>query len=459
MIRLIIALALLGTLALGAGVYVGAGRAAGPVIEIRQPTAFVGREFRLETVIDPTDGELTAVTATLEQGDSTFPIFSLDQPGDAEFGQEGDTRIRVSQTLTREAYTQLASGPFTLVVNATRSVLFGLRERSSTAHVNLEARFDPPRISVVSSFHYINHGGAELVVYRVTPPDVDTGVRVGNRRFRGFPAAAAGVDTNDETLRVALFALLHDQELDTPIRLYARDLAGNETETDFDHRIFPQQFRRSRIPINDRFLQRVVPAIVTRSEDFRTVALPPGAGFLEQYLAINGELRRRNADRIRALAASTAASRLWTEPFLQLSNSQVESGFADHRTYLYNDREVDQQIHLGFDLAVTANVPILAANAGQVVWANYLGIYGNCVIIDHGLGLHSLYAHLSSINVQTGQLVERNEELGLSGMTGLAGGDHLHFAMLLNGWPISPTEWWDPHWIDDRVNRKLLEAR
>ena len=198
---------------------------------------------------------------------------------------------------------------------------------------------------------------------------------------------------------------------------------------------------------------------MTRSEDFRTVALPPDAGFLEQYLAINGELRRRHAARIRALAAGTAASRLWTEPFLQLSNSQVESGFADHRTYLYNDREVDQQIHLGFDLAVTANVPILAANAGQVAWADYLGIYGNCVIIDHGLGLHSLYAHLSSITVQTGQPIERNDELGLSGMTGLAGGDHLHFAMLLNGWPISPTEWWDPHWIDDRVNRKLLEAQ
>lgn len=459
MIRLTIALVLLGTLALGAGVYVGAGRASGPAIEIRQPTGFVGREFRFETAIDPTEGELTAVTVTLEQGDNTFSIFSLDQPGDAEFNQEGDTRIRVSRNLTRESYAQLASGPFTLVVNATRSVLFGLRERSSTAQVNLEARFDPPRISVVSSFHYINHGGAEVVVYRVTPPDVDTGVRVGDRRFRGFPAAAAGVDTTDNTLRVALFALLHDQELDTPIRLYARDLAGNETEIDFEHRVFPRQFRRSRIAINDRFLERVVPAIVTRSEDFRTVALPPDAGFLEQYLAINGELRRRNADRIRALAAGTAASRLWTEPFLQLSNSQVESGFADHRTYLYNDREVDQQIHLGFDLAVTANVPILAANAGQVVWADYLGIYGNCVIIDHGLGLHSLYAHLSSITVQTGQPIERNDELGLSGMTGLAGGDHLHFAMLLNGWPISPTEWWDPHWIDDRVNRKLLEAQ
>lgn len=441
--------------ALSGGLYMGAGRSPGPTIAIHQPSSFIGRTAAFEATIDSTDGLLTSATATIEQGGSSYLLFSLSTPAEAQITQETETRIRITRDLTRDVYPNIAPGPASIVLRATRSVLFGLRERESTVRLDIEARFDPPRLSVASSFHYINHGGAELILYHVTPPDAESGVRVGDRFFRGYPATAAGVDSTDETLRVALFALLHDQELDAPMRLYARDGAGNEAEINFDHRVFPQRFRRSRITISDGFLEQVVPDIVSRSESFKTLPLPPDAGSLEQYLAINGGLRRLNADRIQALAANTANTKLWTEPFRQLANSQVESGFADHRTYVYDGREVDQQVHLGFDLAVTANVPVLAAASGRVIWADYLGIYGNCVIVDHGLGLQSLYAHLSSIGVQAGNSVVPDDELGRSGMTGLAGGDHLHFAILLNGWAVNPTEWWDPHWIADRITRKL----
>ena len=458
MIRLVAALLLLAAIALGVGAFVGAGRAPGPAIEIHQPTRLIGRTARFEASFDAADGVLTDVTAVIEQGGTSVPLFSLSEPDDTEITQETETRIRVSRRLTRETHPELAPGPATIVVEATRSVLFGLRERSSTTRLDVEARFDPPRLAVLSSFHYVNHGGAELIVYRVTPSDSQSGVRVGDRFFPGYPASAAGVSDADASMRVALFALLHDQDLDTPMRLFARDEAGNESEIDFDHRIFPQRFRRSRITISDRFLERVVPDIVVRSDEFRTLPLPPDAGLLEQYLAINGGLRRLNDGRIAAIAAETADSVLWTGPFRQLGNSQVESGFADHRTYVYDGREVDQQVHLGFDLAATANVPILASNAGRVIWADYLGIYGNCVIIDHGMGLQSLYAHLSSIGVGVGDTVTMDDELGHSGVTGLAGGDHLHFAVLLHGRPITPMEWWDPHWIEDRITRKLRAA-
>ena len=455
MVRLTVALTLIIVVALSGGLYMGAGRSPGPTIAIHQPSSFIGRAAEFEATIDSTNGLLTSATATIEQGGSSYLLFSLSTPAEAQITQETETRIRITRDLTRDAYPDIAPGPASILLRATRSVLFGLRERESTVRLDIEARFDPPRLSVASSFHYINHGGAELILYHVTPPDAESGVRVGDRFFRGYPAAAAGVDSADETLRVALFALLHDQELDAPMRLYARDGAGNEAEITFDHRVFPQRFRRSRITISDGFLEQVVPDIVSRSESFKTLPLPPDAGSLEQYLAINGGLRRLNADRIQALAANTANTKLWTEPFRQLANSQVESGFADHRTYVYDGREVDQQVHLGFDLAVTANVPVLAAASGRVIWADYLGIYGNCVIVDHGLGLQSLYAHLSSIGVQAGNSVVPDDELGRSGMTGLAGGDHLHFAILLNGWAVNPTEWWDPHWIADRITRKL----
>jgi murein DD-endopeptidase MepM/ murein hydrolase activator NlpD len=149
---------------------------------------------------------------------------------------------------------------------------------------------------------------------------------------------------------------------------------------------------------------------------------------------------------------------LWDGPFVQLSNSKVEASFADHRTYVYEGKEVDQQVHLGFDLAVTANVPIAASNRGKVVHADYLGIYGNCVILDHGLGVHSLYAHLSSIGVKPDQIVEKGATIGRSGMTGLAGGDHLHFTMLVHGRAVSPVDWWSRQWMEDRIARKLREA-
>jgi len=101
---------------------------------------------------------------------------------------------------------------------------------------------------------------------------------------------------------------------------------------------------------------------------------------------------------------------------------------------------------------------VLAENAGTVLFADYLGIYGNCAIIDHGLGVQSLYGHLASFEVKAGDRVERGRVIGRSGTTGLAGGDHLHFAMLVGGRPVSPVEWWDAHWMQDRVVRKIREA-
>ena len=145
-----------------------------------------------------------------------------------------------------------------------------------------------------------------------------------------------------------------------------------------------------------------------------------------------------NAAAIAALAKKTSASKLWDGPFVQLGNSKVEAAFADHRTYVYKGKEVDQQVHLGFDLAVTSRVPIVAANAGTVLNASWLGIYGNCVIIDHGMGVQSLYGHLSSFDVKVGDTVTKGQTVGRSGMTGLAGGDHLHFTMLVNGQMVNP---------------------
>ncbi len=132
------------------------------------------------------------------------------------------------------------------------------------------------------------------------------------------------------------------------------------------------------------------------------------------------------------------------------------SRFGDERTYLYDKQKIDTQTHLGYDLASLRHSPVVAANTGKVVLAENLGIYGNCVIIDHGLGLFSLYGHLSSISAQEGGVVKKGEEIGRTGDTGLAGGDHLHFSMMLYGIHVNPIEWWDGKWLKDHIQAKLL---
>ena len=112
---------------------------------------------------------------------------------------------------------------------------------------------------------------------------------------------------------------------------------------------------------------------------------------------------------------------------------------------------MDQQTHLGEDLASLVNSPVYAGNNGVVVYAEPLGIYGQTVILDHGLGVFSSYSHMSQIDVKVGDKLDKGAVLGRTGTTGLAAGDHLHFAINLQGEFVDPLEWWDPHWLKDQV--------
>jgi murein DD-endopeptidase MepM/ murein hydrolase activator NlpD len=441
--------------ALAAGAWFAAGRGTPPIIEIRQPERVLGRAGTLVVDVTAPGGRLTRLDVALEQNAAPTPLFALPGKDGATLTQEAGDRIRLTLPIGRQQVPALAAGPARLTVEAARPALFGWRTLEARASRDLVVRLDPPRLGVVSTHHYINHGGSEAVVYRVTPPDAVSFVRVGDREYPGFPAAGAGIAGADPSLHIAFFALLWDQDLATPISLVARDEAGNEAEATFDHRVFPKPFRRSTIEVTDAFLARVVPPILERTPDLG-VADPQD--LVAAFLAVNGELRRRNAAAIAEVARKTAPVMLWKGPFRQLLSSKVESAFADQRTYFYQGREIDRQVHLGFDLAVTANVPVRAANRGRVVYAGYLGIYGNTVIVDHGMGVQSLYAHLSSIEVAPGDEVEQDEPLGRSGMTGLAGGDHLHFTMLVNGQMVTPVDWWSAQWIEDRILRKIREA-
>jgi murein DD-endopeptidase MepM/ murein hydrolase activator NlpD len=204
----------------------------------------------------------------------------------------------------------------------------------------------------------------------------------------------------------------------TSVRLVAKDGAGNEGQVRFVDMFFPKPLRRDKIALNDGFLEKVTTEILAQSPD-----LPNKGNALDNYLQINRDLRKKNQLFLEQLAARSEPAFLWREPFLPMVNTAIKARFAERRTYTYQDREVDQQDHLGLDMASVRAAPIPASNDGVVVFAGYLGIYGNCVVIDHGYGLQTLYGHLSAIDVKAGDKVARGQTVGRSGATGLAAGE------------------------------------
>ena len=445
-LKLLILFAFLLGLVVGGGAYYMAGREAGPTVTIHSPEKFVGRSTPIAVSI-ASETELAGdATIHVEQNGKTIAVQNV------KMETPGPGQVNATGTIARDG---LVNGPATLVVEAGRKTFFGLRTVNTDERRELVVRLDPPRVSVVSIHHFINLGGAEFVVLRATPEDVEAGVQVGDARYRFYPGSAVGIA--DPAMRVGFFALRHDQDVTTRISAYARDAAGNEVTVPLEHRPFEKRFVQSKIPIDQRFLDRVVPAIASHIPELKIDTSSP-EGLLKGFLEINGNLRKKNNDTIAALADKSEPRMMWTEAFAQMMNSQVESRFADRRTYYFEDKEIDRQVHLGFDLATVQQAPVNASNTGVVVFADFLGIYGNCVIVDHGLGVQSLYAHLSSIGVKVGDTVKKGQELGRTGSTGLAGGDHLHFTLLLQGTPVNPVEWWDQHWLQDRVLRKISEA-
>ncbi len=222
-------------------------------------------------------------------------------------------------------------------------------------------------------------------------------------------------------IQIAFFALNHLQDTGTEIVIMAKDRAGNQTKTGFPHYIKTKKFKKDSIRISDSFILDKLPEF---QKDLAGLNLESP---LDKFLFVNREMRVQNKAVLNQLMRQSDAAMYWKGPFLRLPKSATRSGFGDQRTYQYNGKTIDQQTHLGIDLASLAMSPVPAANSGKVIYAETLGIYGRLIVLDHGYGLFSMYAHLSNFNVHVGQMVEKGDIIGNTGNSGLAGGDHLHF--------------------------------
>jgi len=403
-----------------------------------QPPTTIGQETPVAVHITNPHG-VRHVVARLEQnGSSTLLLQTQTPPTHFLFWRQDKAPQDVVFTAGKKKAPNLKEGKARLVVEAESN---DLRAATDTLAADVNVVLRPPSLSVDGFQHYINQGGSEMVLLTPSGDWAQAGVRVGNLRFDSFPSPGAPGQ------RLALFAYPWDAPPSTTPMAFAAGAGGNEATANFSFKIFPKKFRARDLAIDDKFLEKVVNQIEPNSS----------GDLLTRFLHINGALRVENNRTLADLRLKSEPKFLWTQSFLQLANSQVESAFADVRSYIYKGKKVDQQVHLGFDLAVVAHTPVVAANDGRVVWAAPLGIYGNCIVVDHGYTLQSIYGHLSEIGVKEGGMVKRGQVMGKSGSTGLAGGDHLHYSMQVGGVQVNPVEWWDEHWIKDHVQNRFKQ--
>jgi len=421
-----------------------------PALTVTPELPAIGRRTPIVVVAEEPKRGLSRLRVELVQGDRTELLAerSWSARGPWQFWGPRTARDELRVEVGSETVQNLRAGPATVRVTAERLASWLRHPDPVVESIDLPVKLTPPRLSVLSSQTYVAQGGAEAVVYQVGEDAVRSGVQAGDWWFPGFPVpgGAPGV-------HFALFGAPYDQGDASKIRLVAADAVGNVAERAFVDRFFAKPFRSDTIELSESFMARVVPEIMAQTPE-----LQDHGNLLDNYLMINRDLRRRNAEQLVEIAGRSATEFLWRREFLQMRNAKVMSNFADRRRYVFDGRAVDQQDHLGFDLASVERAEIQSANDGTVALARFFGIYGNAVIVDHGFGLMTLYGHLSEITVGEGERVARGQVIGHSGATGLAGGDHLHFTVLLQGRPVDPREWWDAHWIADRLKRKLGAA-
>ncbi len=434
-------LALLVLLVAAGGVAVWRQRQPGVSVTLEPAITALGHPKRTVTLrLRAPAGPLKSLEARLVQDGAARTVLTEEfPPGGA---READRPLALEA-----AALGLKEGPAELQVFA-RDALWRPRPDPAPRLVHrFTVDLTPPTIELRSATGYLKHAGAGLAVYRVSGAS-RSGVQVGPAFFPGVAGLA-----QDPAVHVALFGIPYDGPATAPA-VVAEDEAGNQRLVAISVTFLPTRFPKDTLRLTEPFLQRKVPELAPQ-----TPGSASAAELLQAFLQVNREGRKANEAKIREVTRTGSAPKpTWQGAFRQQPNTKVFANFPEERTYTVDSRVVDTQWHLGIDLASRKQTPVEAANAGRVTFTGPNGIYGNMVVLDHGLGLHTLYAHLSEIAVKVGQTVGRGEALGRSGETGMAGGDHLHFAVLVHGVYVNPVEWWDEHWIRDRIAKPLAEA-
>lgn len=418
-----------------------------PGVDIQLASPFLGLSQELVVSFSDKKSGLRDVWVGIVKDGKDYILLKKDFPGTSFIG--GGDLDKTSFTLALEPKSLgISDGPATLRIVAKDYSWrggFGGNETLIEKAVTIDSK--PPAISILTRFHNIAQGGAGLAIYRISEHCSGSGVHVGDQYYPGYSGFF-----KDDNLWLAFFALRYDQDSKDKMFVEAVDAAGNRSVSGIPQYVIRKRFRKDVVNISDRFLSQKMP------EFQNDIPGSDGLSPVEMFLKVNRDLREKNYKTIVGLLQNSDSTLHWKDTFLRLPNSARRSSFADHRDYQYDGKDIDHQVHLGIDLASLARSPVPASNAGRIVFGGRIGIYGNTVLIDHGFGLFSMYSHLSEITVEKGKLVARGDVIGHTGMTGLAGGDHLHYSILIHHTFVNPVEWWDASWIENNVMSKIRDA-
>ena len=426
---------IIGLLALAGGAFMVFRDTTPPAITIGPDMEHIGKQSQLMVMVKDPGSGLASLEVVAVQAGKRIPLLSETFAGAAR---------NIEKPVTLDG-KQIKEGELTIEVTARDASLYpfgdaGLAKAQKTYLLDTT----PPRIYVQSHTNNLNRGGCGLLVFSLSEKASVAGIQVGERFFPAHLQPGG----NGQFLYYCLFAHPWDvKAADFKPMITAADASGNSATRSFHYHSNARVFRHDQINLSDSFFERTIP-------EFQGL-VPNEGSLLDQYLYINGEMRKQNRAKLVEFSRQTSPTMLWNGPFVRLPNAANRARFGDSRDYMYKGKKVDFQTHLGLDLASVRQAEVPAGNDGRIVYADFLGIYGNVVVIDHGLGLQSLYAHLSSVAVAAGDTVAKGQIIGRTGTTGLAGGDHLHYGIIVGGTPTQPFEWWDGTWIRHNITSKL----
>lgn len=308
-----------------------------------------------------------------------------------------------------------------------------------------------PELSIIGSSYKIMKGGAASVIFRAQDENMKSLYIETNfgKKFYPTPFHKAGY-------YISLVAWpSHTENFSASV--VAIDRAGNVSKAHLPYFIQDKKYRNSTIALEDRFLDGKIADLISEMAPERS-----SLSRLEKFKFVNEDMRKGNEAEI-LKATSTVPVQMISDfsfkPFYPLRNGKVVASFGDHRFYEYEKQPVSESYHLGLDLASNAQAGMQTSNDGLVVFARENGIYGNNIIISHGLGVYSLYGHCSSYLVKEGDMVKAGDFIAKTGVTGLALGDHLHFGMYVQGVDVRPEEWMDEKWLKESIFSVIESAK
>ena len=308
-----------------------------------------------------------------------------------------------------------------------------------------------PQASVISNSYMIKQGGSGILIVEINDENLkDYYITFNDEEvFELFPFQKKG-------FYISIITWPIDIKEFKKVNLVAVDMANNKTVTKVPFYIKPFKEKVDDIKISEDFVNNISKQVLQNSD----MNVP--SDIVEAFVKTSKELREKNVKTIRDVSkknlANSALIPFDVKTFVRMSNAATFAQYGERRHYFYNEHKIDEAWHLGMDWASSKRADIIVTNPGKVIYKDYLGIYGDTVIIDHGLGLGSLYAHTSSINVEVGNDVKTGDKIGNTGATGAVFGDHLHFGMLVQGIEVNPNEWLDNEWIKVNLTKTINDA-